>query len=85
MREYFARILNVVLNRPKENHMFDVLKSDCATVLQTLKTDARSVEERIEAAFEEGALAHALKMLENAPNTIAEKLRNAFEMGKSAQ
>ena len=65
--------------------MFDVLKSDCATILQTLKTDARSVEERIEAAFEEGALSHALKILENSPNTIAEKLRNAFEMGKSAQ
>lgn len=45
---------------PKGNTMFETIKTKAQAEIDQLKVDARSVEERIEAAFKLGALHHAL-------------------------
>lgn len=65
--------------------MFADLLKTAEAELTALKADASAVEARIEAAFNLGAVHHALDTIKNSATALEEKLLAAFHLGKSAQ
>ena len=59
------------------------LKAQWAVDIQDLKNSADSLEARIEAAFEKGALAHAAHVIETDATDVATKIQAAIALGKS--
>ena len=64
--------------------LLDALKSKAATEIQTLKTDARDIEARIEDAFSLGVVQSRLAQIEADGTELADKLKAAYNFGKSA-
>jgi hypothetical protein len=61
--------------------MFDNIKIRASAEIEALKQDGRSVEERIEAAFNLGAMHHALDAIINDARSVEEKVKEAFVLG----
>jgi hypothetical protein len=64
--------------------MFDSIKNRAHNEIEMLKQDARSVEERIEAAFTLGAMHHALDAIINDATSAEEKVKAAFLLGSKS-
>jgi hypothetical protein len=63
----------------------DELKQKAEAEIAALKADARSVEERIEAAFHLGAVHAALDAIVKDARSVEEKVAAAFELGKASK
>ena len=63
---------------------FTDLQAKAQVEIAALKADVSSVEARIEAAFNLGAMQHALLVIETDATTLADKIKAAFKLGQQS-
>jgi hypothetical protein len=65
--------------------MFDNIKQKAAQAMADIEAGEADIHAKIDAAFNLGALHHALDMILNAESDVETKIMAAFDLGKKSQ